>query len=111
MNIEVTECGAVKVLRPVGVLRGEDAARFHAEAVRLLDASLGRCVVDASGLSCMDSAGLTALLDASDRMAERGSSLRLCGLNSTVREVLELTGLAAHFDYFEDVNSAVRSCL
>jgi anti-anti-sigma factor len=111
MNIEVTECGAVKVLKPLGALRGEDAARFHAKAVRLLDDSLGRCVVDASALSYVDSAGLTALLDASDRMAERGGSLRLCGVNATVREVLEVTGLAAHFDYFEDVNSAVRSCL
>lgn len=111
MNVEITECGAMKVLRPVGALKGEDARQFHAQAVRLFDDSLGRCVVDASAISYVDSVGLTALLDASDRMAVRGSSLRLCGLSATVREVLELTGIAAHFDFFEDVNSAVRSSL
>jgi hypothetical protein len=35
----------------------------------------------------------------------------MCGANDTLREVLQLTGLTASFEYYDDVNSAVRSFL
>jgi anti-anti-sigma regulatory factor len=40
-----------------------------------------------------------------------GRALKLCAVNKTVRQVLELTELVSHFDHFDDVNSAVRSFL
>ena len=44
-------------------------------------------------------------------MSQSGQTLKICGANDTVREVLELTNLAALFEHFEDVNGAVRSFL
>jgi anti-anti-sigma regulatory factor len=44
-------------------------------------------------------------------MSGAGQSLKLCSVNKTIREVLELTDLAAQFDQFDDATSAVRSFL
>ena len=72
---------------------------------------MGRCVVDASAIQFVDTKGLEALVDANDEVAQTGQSLKLCGLNDTVRQVLELTDLAARFEYYADANAAVRSFL
>jgi anti-anti-sigma factor len=104
-------CGAVTVLRPEGPLKGEDAEQFRKRMSELLNASLGRCVLDASAIQFVDSKGLEALVDANEAIAETGQSLKLCGVNETIRQVLELTELASRFEHFADVNAAVRSFL
>jgi len=111
MTILEEKCGAVTVLKPVGPLIGDDAAEFGNRLMGLIVSSLGRCVVDASEVPLLDSKALDALADANDKLAESGHSLRLCGENETVRQVLELTDLAELFEHYEDVNSAVRSFL
>jgi len=50
-------------------------------------------------------------MDVSDELSKGGQVLRICAANKTVREVLELTDLASHFDHFDDANAAVRSFL
>ena len=59
----------------------------------------------------VDSRGLETLVEVTEEMSDRGQVLKLCGANKTVREVLELTELAALFDLFEDAGSAARSFL
>jgi anti-anti-sigma factor len=59
----------------------------------------------------VDSKALEVLLDATERLADSGQALRLCGANETVREVLDLTDLSRFFEHYQDVNSAVRSFL
>ena len=46
-----------------------------------------------------------------EQLAQSGNALKLCGVNETVREVLDLTDLTSLFEYFEDINAAVRSYL
>jgi anti-anti-sigma factor len=59
----------------------------------------------------VDSRGLEALVDVTNEMSRSGQWLKLCAVNRTVRQVLELTGLSSQFEHFEDPNSAVRSFL
>ena len=66
-------------------------------------------VVDLNAVPFVDSRGLEVLVEANDVLAEGGRSLKLCGVNETIREVLDLTGLAQRFDHFADTNSALRS--
>jgi anti-anti-sigma factor len=103
--------GAVTVLKPDGPLVDEDVKTFATALSRAAGTNLGRCVVDLSLVPFIDSKGLEALLDATDDMARGGRALKLCAVNKTIRQVLELTGLVSQFDHFEDVNSAVRSFL
>jgi anti-anti-sigma factor len=55
-----------------------------------------RVVVDLSGVTFMDSAGLNALVGAYHRKVRDGE-LRLVGMRSNVRRVFEITGLLAPF--------------
>jgi SulP family sulfate permease len=103
--------GAVKVLKPRGPLVGADAEQFKRQAKDAAGSNLGRVVVDASAIPYVDSRGLEVISELSEELSQSGLSLKLCGTNETVREVLELTELGALAEHYSDVNSAVRSFL
>lgn len=111
MNIEEDRHGAVTVLKPRGPITADDAAGFLARVRESLRSSLGRFIVDVSGVPYVDSSGLEAMIDAGDELEESGLSLKVCGMNETLREVLDLTGHAGRFERYEDVQTAVRSFL
>jgi anti-anti-sigma factor len=111
--VEILEqtSGAVKVLRPRGPLVQGDADQFRHRARNVIGSSLGRFVLDASGVPYVDSRGLEALSDLTESLAQTGMSLKLCGTTETVREALELTDLSSLIEHYEDVPTAVRSFL
>lgn len=99
------------VLKPCGPLAGADADEFKSRLIQTQRETLGRVVLDASAIPLVDSRGLEALVDVTEDMTHSGKALKLCAVTETVRQVLELTGLASMFEYFEDAHSAVRSFL
>jgi anti-anti-sigma factor len=111
VNIAEQECGAVRVLKPEGPLTVKGADDLKSRIEGLLGGGLGRCVVDASAIQYADSRGLEVLVEVNEQIARTGHPLKLCSVNETLRQVLELTGLAAQFEFFADANSAVRSYL
>lgn len=111
MEISEQRHGAVMVAKPEGALVEDDVGVFRERLEQLHAQTMGRVVVDFSGVPFVDSNGLEALLTVTEQMAQQGRALRLCGVNETVREVLELTELASLFEQYEDANEAVRSFL
>lgn len=111
MDIQEQKHGAVTVIKPMGPVLAEEAPVVKARLEETLKHSLGRCVVDASAIAFVDSGGLEALLEVTEQLLQSGRALKLCATNETLREVLELTGWADAFEYFDDVNSGVRSFL
>ncbi len=111
MNIQQQRQGAVTVLKLEGALTSNDAADFKSRMLKAQRESLGRLVLDASAMPLVDSKGLEALVEVTQVMEQSGKALKLCAVNETLREVLELTGLAGLFEHFEDVNAGVRSFL
>lgn len=111
MQIESQVHGAVTVLQPKGSLVAEDAEGFQDRLRETLRHALGRCVVDLSETTFIDSQGLEALVEVSDGLAGRGTALRVCAISPVLQEVFDLTGIGTRFDRYEDVNSAVRSFL
>lgn len=109
MQILEQRQGAVLVLRPQGPLIQADAAAFRDRMLDVMGPSMGRVIIDASAIPYVDSLGLEALLDVAEEMSAGGQVLRLCGVNDTVREVMELTDIASHFEHFEDMVAAVKS--
>jgi anti-anti-sigma factor len=109
MQIKEQTHGAVMVLEPDGALTLDDADQFMCRLTEALSESSGRVVVDLSSVPFVDSRGLEVLAEVNDVLVEGGRSLKLCGINETIREVLDLTGLAIRFDHFDDTNSALRS--
>jgi anti-anti-sigma factor len=111
MDIQTQYRGAVLVVRPGGPLVGPDADTFKAALQGFVRENLGRVVIDASALAYVDSKGLESLADIAEELTLSGKGLKLCAANDTIRQTLELTGLAPQFEHFEDANSAVRSFL
>ncbi len=111
MNIREQRHGAVTVLGPVGPIVQADAETFRERVARVISASLGRLVLDLSGVPFVDSAGLEALLDVSEELIESGHALRVCGATETIRETFDVTGLDGKFEHYADVNDATRSFL
>jgi anti-anti-sigma factor len=103
--------GAVMIVRPVGPLTGAEADPFRCRVRELIRENLGRIVIDASAVPFVDSGGLESLADVAADLAQGGKGLKVCAANATLRQVLELTGLAPQFEHFDDANSAVRSFL
>ncbi|HEX8324419.1 MAG TPA: STAS domain-containing protein [Tepidisphaeraceae bacterium] len=111
MKLHQQRHGAVTLLKPDGPLIEGAAAEFDQAARAIMTATLGRLVIDMSTVPFVDSVGLETLLDLTEVMEDSGRVLKLCGVNKTVRQVLEITEIDSLFDHFEDANSAVRSFL
>ncbi len=111
MEISEQRQGAVTVVKPGGPLCQAEAEQFASRLDEVLTRTLGRFVLDASAIPYVDSVGLESLLRITNDLAESGRSLRVCSANETLREVMDLTGLGDRFEFYEDVNTAVRSFL
>ena len=111
MEIKQQQHGAVTVIRPDGALTGDDVNEFTRHVQSALSDSQGRFVLDATDIAFVDSLGLEALLDMSEGMAKSGQTPRLACVNETVRLVPELTEMSQRFEYFDEVNTAVRTFL
>jgi anti-sigma B factor antagonist len=88
---------------PVLVVAGEvdvyEAPAFRAELFDLVDEEHARVVVDCSGLTFLDSAGLAAFVDAQRRLAGRGGALVLRDLRPAARRIFEITDLVELFSF------------
>ena len=111
MDILEQTHGAVRVLKPKGPLVAADADQLKRVASEAARNNLGRIVLDTSAVPYLDSRALEVLAELSDELGDSGLTLKLCGTNETVREVLDLTELSSLFEHYEEVNAAVRSFL
>ena len=111
MQIESERQGAVTVLKPRGPLVAEDADALRLRGSDTIAASLGRMGSEAAACVFVARRGIESPLARADERADAGRVLKLCGVNETVREVLELTETGGAFEHYEDVTAAVRSFL
>jgi anti-sigma B factor antagonist len=66
-----------------------------------------RLVVDLSGVTYIDSAGLAALIGAMQKVEGYGGKFVLAGLQETVRSIFEISRLDQVFQIFPDANAAL----
>ena len=111
MKIEKKRVGSIEVLAPDGPLVDDDAREFSNELLRKLRSSNHRVVVSLEDVPYLDSLALEGLLDAADELSDRSVRLKLAKVPSTCREVLELTGLADRFQFFDEEQDAAKSFL
>ncbi len=105
MKIEEHNMQGVTVIKPGGPVVKTDADQLNGSLSVAIGDNPGRVVLDISGVAYVDSHALEVMMD----RTESDPNLKLAGCNETIREVLELTDLSKHFEYFEDVDGAVRS--
>src|SRR5213594_3869570 len=68
-----------------------------------------RLVVDLSGVTYIDSAGLAALIEAMQKVEGYGGKFLLAGLQETVRSIFEISRLDQVFQIFPDIDTALAA--
>jgi anti-anti-sigma factor len=111
MKIERQEIGTVEILSPQDVLAEAEVEEFRAILERRLAGANPRVAISLQAVPYMDSAALNVLVTAAEELAGRGTRLKLVSVSPTCREILELTGLAERFQFFDNPQDAVRSFL
>ena len=111
MKVERRTVGTIDVCTPTDAIADEAIDDFGRAMRQCLDGAHARVVVCMNEVGYMNSRALELLLDAADELAERGAQLKLASVTPTCREIFELTGMSNRFQFFEDVDAAVRSFL
>jgi anti-anti-sigma factor len=88
------------VAKVVGDVDLSRTNEFQQALLEVLDAPPDRLVVEMSGVAYIDSSGVASLVKVLGRARRMGLSLRLAGLTSQVRSVLEITRLNTVFDVY-----------
>jgi anti-sigma B factor antagonist len=110
MKISRREEGNVTVIEPKGKITiGEGDVLLRDEITKLLTENKKNLVLDLSGVSYMDSAGVGELVSVYTSVKNRGGELKLSCLTKKIKDLLSITQLMTIFDTYEDTHQAVAS--
>jgi len=103
LNVSTTHRAGHAVVTVTGELDLYTAPRLQQELAALIRDRAERVVVDLGGVEFCDSTGVNVLLAAHQRLADQGGSLALAAPTSTVRRILQVTGLDTVFTVLDAV--------
>ena len=110
MKIGRHEEGSVTIIEPKGKITiGEGDVLLREEISKLLAENKKQLVLDLSGVSYMDSAGVGELVSVYTSVKNRGGELKLSCLTKKIKDLLQITQLMTIFDTHESTPEAVRS--
>jgi anti-sigma B factor antagonist len=95
--VNVTRDSSQLVATVDGEVDADNCHSLGAQIEPALDHDVDALVIDASGLTFIDSSGITELLRIRDLMQERGGVCRIRTPTEQVRRILEITGLGDAF--------------
>jgi anti-sigma B factor antagonist len=98
LEVSVDESGDFTVVTIEGEVEFATAPRLRGILLDLARAGAARVVLDLSGVSFLDSAGLSLLIQAKKRLANGDSDLVLRAPRENVRRVLEISGVSELFE-------------
>src|SRR5438094_972026 len=106
MNLPTELFGDVLVVHTPEELGADHAERFEAFLSHL---EQNHIVLDIDNTELLDSGGLTAFLNAQDRLHELDGDLKVATNNVVNRKILEITRLDQHLEVYDSVVDAVNS--
>jgi len=110
VTLHARQMGDVTVVDAAGqIIMGEPAATFRNTLRELAARGHQKVVLNLENLSYVDSCGIGELVAVYTSLAKQGGSVKLLNLTSRVRNLIQLTGLHAVFQIFDDESTAVRS--
>lgn len=104
-----TNYGNVAVLTVKDDLSADGVEAFSLRVRQALEGGNRLFVVDCTSVHAFDSAGLEALLELQTKCDEELGAVKLCGLDETCSKILEITRLSRRFEFFDELDSAVKS--
>ena len=110
LQIAQTEQNDITIVTLAGEITLDDGDLAFGRHIDQLVAAGGRkIVVDLSGVSYIDSAGVGMLVAESQRVSAQGGSMRLAHLTARSHHLLAMLKLKCVFEIYDDVDAAVRS--
>ena len=109
MPLSTRSVSNVDVISLTGRLDAAVAPEIREEIEAAVSEGNGKLLLDLSGVTFIDSSGLSVLVLALKSANARGGRVALCKVNSTVRSLLEMTRLHRVFQIFDDEKSACAS--
>jgi anti-sigma B factor antagonist len=106
MNLPTEIFGQVVVVHSPEELSTDHAAGFES-FLRTVEPH--NVVLDMDNTELLDSAGLTAIVDAQDQLRERDGDIKIATNNASNRKILEITRLDQQLEVFDSVIDAVKS--
>ncbi|MGH9255730.1 MAG: STAS domain-containing protein [Vicinamibacterales bacterium] len=111
MQLQERIVGGVAIIKVIGDItlnRGGDVI-LKDKVQSLLHQGHRNLLIDLSGVSYVDSAGLGELVQAYVTTKNRGGSLRLLNLTKRIQDLLVVTKLLTVFDAYDSESTAVAS--
>lgn len=113
LSTEVTESHGIPIVRVQGDIDLHTVPRFERAVQEGIDRARSTLIIDLSGATYLDSAGLSALLSANKKLSTRDAKLYVIAPRSCpgVRRVLEITRIDTIipvYESLEDVLSAIQ---
>ena len=109
MEIQSKVGNGFTVLTIKGRLDAVSAAPAEANINEVIDAGATRLVLNLAGLEYVSSAGLRVLLVTAKKLSRQNGKIVLCSLQSTVKEVFEISGFLSIFRVVADEAEAAKS--
>lgn len=94
MNITTRTQNDVTIVAFAGSLDSNSSPQAQQTIDGILAGGAKKLVVDFTALDYVSSAGLRVLLGAAKKLSGSGSTLRLFGLNQSVKEVFDISGFS-----------------
>jgi anti-anti-sigma factor len=107
IEIQQEQQGATRILALSGRLDTDTSADVELTLQDLLAAGERNFLVDLTGIGYVSSAGLRVLLATAKQLEGGKGSLRLCGLNPSVKQVFDVAGFSKLFALFPDRAAAL----
>ena len=107
IEIQQEQQGATRILALSGRLDTDTSADVELALQDLLGAGERNFLIDLTGIGYVSSAGLRVLLATAKQLEGGKGSLRLCGLNPSVRQVFDVAGFSKLFALFPDRATAL----
>jgi stage II sporulation protein AA (anti-sigma F factor antagonist) len=95
MTISFESVGNVQVVALQGQINSTNAASIEAEILALITPEQKNLLLDFSALDYISSAGLRLVLVAAKRLKQDAGQLVLCGMQSHISEVFDISGFLA----------------
>jgi anti-anti-sigma factor len=92
MNIDTVKENDIEVVRLEGKVDFATAGTLDAKLTELVEGGAVKLLLTFEDVPFIASAGLRVLLKCAQRLQPVGGSVRVCGANEVVREVIEIAG-------------------
>jgi len=109
LHIQSEVVDGTTVLAPVGDLDLGSAPELRAALSPVFESEGPHLLLDLSGVGFMDSTGVGVLVNALNRVRERGGACAFCGVTPRVHRILQIAGLLKALPLHESREAALEA--